>query len=87
LPQGKSESFAKEIVRRLEVAAKIRRDEDNADEQASDEVPDGKLKEVHVALERESGNADERERARFTGNDGKSDRPPGHLFAAKEIVA
>src|SRR5205085_7017606 len=71
----------------VQIAAKVRWDEYHADKHAADDVPEHELQERHVAGVRRGGYADERQRARFRGDDREADRPPRHRTGCEKIVA
>jgi hypothetical protein len=82
-----AESLSEKIVRGFEIAFVICGDEDDADEEAANEVSEGELEEVKVAAVGETRNADEGESAGFAGDDGETDRPPSHGFTTEEVIA
>ncbi len=72
LAQRHAKALANEIVCRLQITCVVRWNEEDADEQASDEVADGQLQEVEIALVSQARNADECERAGFAGDNRKA---------------
>ena len=75
-----------QFVRREQLAAEVRRQEQHADEHASDHVAERELKERHVAGVGAGRHADEAERAGFRGDDREADRPPRHRSAGQEVI-
>ena len=82
-----TEAALQQLVRRQQFAAEIRGNEQRADDDAADDVAHHQLQERHVAGVGLRGHADERERARFGGDDGAADRPAGHGAIGQEVVA
>jgi hypothetical protein len=68
-----------------EFAAKVLRDEEEADDDAAYEIAEDKLEEAEVFVIGEAGNADDGERAGFSGDDGERDGPPGDGVVGEEV--
>ena len=84
---ARAEAALQQLVRREQIAAEVGRDEQQADEDAADDVADRELQERHVAGVGLRRNADERQRAGFGGDDREADRPPRHAAIGQEIIA
>src|SRR6185369_8269660 len=67
-------------------AAKIKRQQHEADDEASDDVSHDNLKKREVGVVGEAGNADDGERAGFGGYDREHDRPPGNVSVGEKII-
>ena len=83
----RAEPPLQQLVRREEVAAKICRNEEKADDDAADDVAQRELQERHVAGIGGSRDADERQRAGFGRDNREADGPPGHAAVGQKIVA
>src|SRR5215471_10823179 len=63
------------------------RKQDKADDNASHHVADDYLQEREIGVVSQAGNADDRQRASFGGDDGKRDGPPWDVASREEVVA
>ena len=70
-----SEKFPLEIVG----------NEKKADDDSSQQITENNLQESKVRVIGQAGNTDDGERAGFSGDDGKRDRPPGNVPICQEI--
>ena len=82
---GDAEAALEESVRRDELALVVPGQQRVGDHDAADEVAGGDLEKRQVGRVRQSRDADERERARFRGDDGEQDRPPWHGAVGDEV--
>ncbi len=83
----RAEPALQQLVGRVELAAEVRGNEEDAHQQPSGDVADGDLEKGHVSRVRAGGDADEAERAGLGRDDGEADRPPGHRPSRQEVVA
>ena len=84
---ARAEAPLQQLVRREQIAAEVGGDEQQADDDAADDVAERELQKRHVAGVRGGGNADEGQRARLGGDDREADGPPGHAAVGQEVVA
>src|SRR3954466_939145 len=61
--------------------------QDEADDEAADEISHDNLKKREIGVVGQSRDADDGERAGFRSDDGKRNRPPGYVAAGEEIIA
>ena len=71
----------------VQLAAEVRRNEQDAHENASGDVAERELEKGEVASVCAGGDADEAQRARFSGDDGEADAPPRDRPAGEEVIA
>lgn len=84
-----AETLIEELVNGEQLAAKVRRDEKNRDNDSSEEIAEDELQkaEVAAARERDAGNGNKRDGRGFSGDDGKRHGPPGYGTIAQKIVS
>jgi hypothetical protein len=82
-----AEAAVDELVRGEQFAAEVLREQQEADDDASDQVSEDDLEEAEVVVVGEAGDADDGERAGLGGDDGERDRPPGNVAVGEEVVA
>ena len=84
-----SETAFEQLVDGHQLATKVRRNEEQRDNDAPEQVAEDELEklEIPVARKRDPGNGDESDRRGFRGDNGGRDGPPGHGAIAKEVVA
>lgn len=90
-PSGIAAEFSAEaaldqLIRREEVALEILRQQDEADDDAADEIAESELQEGEVGVVCEAGDADEGEGAGLCSNDRQRERPPGDRAIGEEII-
>jgi hypothetical protein len=82
-----AEAAVDELVRGEQFAAEVLREQQEADDDASDQVSEDDLEEAEIVVVGEAGDADDGERAGLGGDDGERDRPPGNVAVGEEVVA
>src|SRR5579871_2552240 len=85
--QARSKAALNEFIRGEEISLKIMGQQYKADNDASDDVAENELQKGEVRGERKAGNADDRERTGFSGDDGKRNRPPGNIAVGEKVIA
>ena len=84
--QAFPETMINELVCREEVASKILRHKDDADNYARDQISKNELQKAEIAIVGKAGNADHRQSAGFCRHNGKRNCPPGDVAIGKEIA-
>ena len=82
-----AEALSDELIGRHELAFKVARQEEHANDDAAEQVADSDLQEAEVAGVGEARDADDGERAGFGGDDGERDGPPGDIAISEEVGA
>ena len=81
-----AEALFDKRVRGQKLATKIPRKKQNRYEEAADDVAEHQLQKRKIAGVSNSRRADNRERGRFRGHDGKRQSPPGRVATTQEII-
>ena len=81
-----AEAALDELVGGEQFAAKVLRDEEEADDRAADEIADDQLQEAEILVVGEAGDADDGESACLCRDDGERDGPPGDCVVREEVV-
>ena len=81
-------AIGEELIGGIDFTLQVVRDHDDGQDGAGDDVSDDELNEGEVAALaiRHGGHADDGEGAGFGRDDGKSNAPPGDVFAAEKII-
>ncbi len=84
-----AETSIEKLIDGQQLAAKIRRDEQQRNDDATEQVTEDQLQKLKVSATRESdaGNRDESDRRGFGRNDRKGHSPPRHGTIAEKVVA
>ena len=85
--QPSSEAPLNQFVRRVKIAAKVVRQQHEADDDAPHYVSHHDLKKREVRVVGEPGNADDGERAGLGRDDRERNRPPRNIASRQKIVA
>ena len=84
---GPSEALLKDLVRGEDLAAEVRGQEEERNDEAADYVAEDELQEREVSGVGRAGRTDESERARLGRDDAGGDGPPGHALPPEEVAA
>src|SRR5690242_5274176 len=85
-PCREAESLLEQRVRRHQLALIIAGQQHRRDDDATEQIADRHLQKSEVSDVRQTRNADERQRARLTGDNGEHHRPPWDCTAGDEVV-
>ncbi len=89
--RGEAEALLEHRVRGHQLTAEVAREEYRGDHEATDDVPHHDLQETEIAVHgagsiRQPRRTDERESARFRGDDREHQRPPRDAVPGHEVV-
>lgn len=84
--QLRAEPSLNQLIGRIELAAKILRQEHKADDDATDYISHDHLQKSQIGIVGEAGNADDGQRARLRRDNRQGNCPPGNIAIGEEIV-
>src|SRR3984957_13991095 len=86
-PQFWSEASLNQLVGRVQLAAKILRQQQTTDDNAPQQISHRPLKKSEIRIVGQAGNTDNGQCAGFCRNDREADCPPGNFAVGEEIIA
>jgi hypothetical protein len=85
--QRLAEPAINQLIGGVHLAAKVLGDEQHADDDSRQQISEYDLQKAEISIKRQAGNADDGQRAGFSGNNRQRNGPPGNVAVSQKIVA